>query len=500
MKKRAGIRLIGLLLAVLFALSPALRMPPARADEYSALYPENLEAGHLTASSAILIEADSGQVIFEKSPDTPMYPASTTKVLTIWLALTLAHQLPVPDSMANASEAVKYEEQLNTKFTVSQEAVNIAPDESSAKLAAGEEVALIDLCYAAMLPSGNDAANAIAEGLGGTRENYVNIMNSAAYSLGCTNTHFTNANGLHDNNHFTTARDMAILSRVAMQDETFRQIVSAPSHVMPRDNIYRKRTIENRNNFVAKPKDENKQERYYEGSTGIKTGTTEAAGNCLVASATRNGISLIAVVFNASSDYNRYVDARKLMDYGFSQFISTTVKEMYDQNPRTVDIRGFDLEDAQVGRLTLNLRLSSASEGKDLIVLTREQMDYWVQNFSSMTVTEFTREFKAPITEGEVMGTLTYYSEGEAPVVYDMVASRSIAARKQLAPSIEQIIADAENDPNPFPRITFELVFLYIILPAAGVWLFILALRALIRFLKAKRKVKAIKPSGRYYR
>ena len=479
MRQRKGTRIIGLLLAVLFAF-PAFSPLVARADDYDERYPEILEEGHLSAASAILIEAESGEVIFEKSPDQMMFPASTTKILTIWLALTLADP--------------------NQIITVSQEAVNIAPDESSAKLAAGEEVALIDLCYAAMLPSGNDAANAIAEGLGGTRENFVNLMNSAAASLGCTNTHFVNANGLHDEAHYTTARDMAILARVAMQNETFREIAAAPSHVMPKDNIYRKRTIENRNNFVAKPKDEDKQKRYYPDSTGIKTGTTEAAGNCLVASATRDGISLIAVVFNSGSDSSRYADARKLMDYGFAQFISTSIREIYALNPRVVDIRGFDLEDEQVGRLTLNLRLSSDSAGKDLIVMTREERDYWAQNFSSMTVTEFTREFKAPITEGEVMGKLTYYAEGEAPVVYDMVASRSIAARKQLAPSVEQIIADAENDPNPFPRITFELVFLYLILPLAALFFLVRLMRALIRFIKFKIKVRAVKPSGRYYR
>jgi len=492
-------RFLGLLLAALFAVS-LLPFSFAHADDYNEMYPELLEQGHLTASSVILIEADSGKVIFEKNPDTPMYPASTTKILTIWLALTLAHQLPVSEGMANASEQAIYEEQLNTKYTVSEAAVNIAPDESSAKLAAGEQVALIDLCYAAMLPSGNDAANAIAEGLGGTRENFVNLMNSAAVSLGCTNTHFVNANGLHDDMHFTTARDMAILARIAMQSEEFRTIVSAPSHIMPRDNIYRARTLENRNNFVVKSSDERKQSRYYPFSTGIKTGTTEAAGNCLVASATRDGINLICVVFNASSDASRYSDAKKLMEYGFSQFISTTIKEIYEQNPRVVDVRGFDLEDEQVGRLTLDLRLSQESTGKDLIVMTREEMEYWVQNFSSMTVTEFTREFKAPISAGEVMGTLTYYAEGEAPVVYDMIASRSIAARKQLAPSIEQIYADAENDPNPFPRLTFELVFLFVILPIAALILLIHLLKMLFRFIKAKRKVKAVKPSGRYYR
>ena len=489
MKSNAGIRVMALVLAALFALP--LFSPAARADDYDERYPEILDEGHLTASSAILIEGDSGKVIYEKNADQPAYPASTTKILTVWLALTLAERLE------GASMAAK----LDTRIPVSQEAVNIAPDESSARLAAGEEVALIDLCYAAMLPSGNDAANAIAEGLaGGSRDYYVDLMNSAASSLGCTGTHFVNPNGLHDENHFTTARDMAILSRVAMQNEYFRQIVGADSHVMPRDNVYRSRTIANRNNFVTQAEG-SKADRYYSGSTGIKTGTTSAAGNCLVASATRDGINLIAVVFNATTDTNRYVDARRLMDYGFSQFISVSVGELYAQNPRVVDIRGFDLADEQVGRLTLKLKKdSAASTGKDLLVMTRDEQAYWAQNFSSMTVTEFTREFRAPIQEGEVMGTLTYYGEDGNPVVYNMLASRSIAARAQLAPSIEQIIAAAENDPNPFPRLTFELVFLYGIVPAVSIYLLVRFSRAALRWIKSKRKMKAIKPTGRYYR
>lgn len=485
MKHGLGRRAMALLMAVLFALP--VFATPARADEYDARYPELLAEGHLSAGAAILIEADSGQVIFEKNADQVMYPASTTKILSVWLALTLAEDLP-GDS---------YEQKLQTKFTVSEHAVDLAPDESSAKLAAGEEVKLIDLCYAAILPSGNDAATAIAEGLGGSEENYAAMMNQAAYALGCTNTHFVNANGLHSENHYTTARDLAILSRVAMQNETFRQIVLSHEHVMSKDNKYRERSIVNRNQLVVKT--EGKEDRYYEDATGIKTGTTEAAGNCLVGSASRDGVNLISVVLGSASDTSRYTDTIKLLNYGFAQFISTSIAEIYMKNPRVIDTRGFDLADEQVGRLTLNLKKLDP-RATDLVVTTREQVDYWVQNFSSLTVTEFTRDFRAPIAEGEVMGTLTYYPENGNPVVYELTASRSIAAREQLAPSIEQIISAAENDPNPFPRVTFELVFLYLILPAVAIYFALRGIRSLHQFLKKKSKVKAFKPTGRYYR
>ena len=482
MKRGWAIRLMELAAAAVLMLCALF--PAALADEYDENYPELLSEGHLTASSVILIEADTGRVIFEKNPDQRMYPASTTKILTVWLALTMGESL---------------EDGLETRLPLSENAVNLAPDESSAKFAAGENVRLIDLCYAAILVSGNDAATAIAEGLGGSVESFAGMMNEAAYALGCYSTHFVNANGLHDENHYTTARDLATLSRIAMQNEDFRMIVSTPSYTLPKDNIYRARAIVNGNNFVAESKDENKKNRYYPDSTGIKTGTTSAAGNCLVASATRDGVSLIAVVLGSTSDTSRYEDAIKLMNYGFSQYLSTSIAEIYLRNPRVVDIRGFDLSDPQVGRLSLEIRLQSTGVS-DVIVTSREEMEYWVQNFSSYTVTEFTRELQAPITQGEVMGTLTYYNESGQPLIYDLVASRSIAAREQLFPSLDQLIADAENDPNPFPRITVELVALYLVLPVLSVIAAVRLLKALFRLIRKRKKVKAVKPTSRYYR
>jgi len=468
-------RWMGLLLAVLLCLP--VFAAPALADDYDPLYPELLAEGHLSAASAILIEAESGKVIFEKNAEQRMYPASTTKILTVWLALTMGD----PEQ----------------KYTVSENAVNLAPDESSAKLAAGEQVKLIDLCYAAMLPSGNDAATAIAEGLAGSVWNFALMMNQAAYSLGCTGSQFMNANGLHDEAHFTTARDMAILTRIAMQNETFKQIALASEYVLPKDNIYRARTIKNGNNLVAKA--EGKEKRYYEYATGVKTGTTSAAGNCLVASATKDGVSLISVVFGSTSDEARYTDTIRLMDYGFSQYLSTSIREIYAMNPRVVDVRNFDLEDPQVGRLPLTLRLIS-TDASDLIVTTRQQVDYWVQNFANLTVTDFTRELRAPITEGEVMGTLTYYPETGNPVVYELLAGRSIAAREQIAPTAEEIISAAMEDPNPFPRVTVELVVLYLLLPAAGIYVMIRLIRFLVAFIRKRIKVKAFKPTSRYFR
>ena len=482
MKQKVGVRLGALLLAALFCLPRHL--PFALADEYDPRYPENLAEGHLTATAAILIEQDTGEVIFEKNADERMYPASTTKIMTVWLALMMADSLP---------------EKEETKFPVSANAVNLAPDESSAKFAIGEEVRLIDLCNAAILVSGNDAATAIAEGLSGSVDAFVERMNNAAYALSCTSTHFVNANGLHDENHYTTARDMAQMAKVAMENEEFRIIVRRSEYTLPKDNIYRSRTIRNGNNFVAKPDEEKKQGRYYPYSTGIKTGTTSAAGNCLVASASHDGVSLIAVIFGATSDASRYEDAKKLMEYGFSQYESKTIEEIYNMNPRVVEIRGFSLDDPKVGQLELNIRLVTENVS-ELIIASKEELERWKQNFTSYTVTDFTRDLMAPVTAGEVMGTLTYYGSEGVPIVYELIASRSIAARENIAPSIEAIIAEAENDPNPFPRITAELVIIYLIMPAAAVYLAIRLLKKCLSLVAKRKKVKSYKPNSRYYR
>ena len=475
MMKGRATRLAAWLTAMLMLLCA---FAPAYADEYDPNYPEDLAPGHLNAASAILIEAESGKVIFEKDPDVRVHPASTTKIMTVWLALTMARE--------------------ETMITVSENAVNVAEDESSAKLQAGEEMRLIDLMYAAILLSGNDAATAIAEGVAGSVENFCYYMNQAAWAFGCSNTNFVNANGLTDENHYSTARDLATITKVAMENPTFRQIAGTVTYTLPKDNVYRSRDIVSGVKFI-KPA-EKESGTYYEYSTGIKTGTTDAAGRCLVASATKDGVSLIAVVMGCTTDNNRYYDAIKLMNYGFSQYKSTSIAEVYAMNPRVIDIQGFALDDPDVGRLELELRKVDSAV-KDLIVTSQDQIEYWVQNFNYVTVTEFTRPFRAPIAAGEVMGTLTYQPEdGGTPVVYELLASRSVAAREQLAPSIDQIILDAQNDKNPFPPITFELIFLHIILPAAAIWLLVKVLGFLRRRLKRHRRVKAHKPTARYYR
>lgn len=476
LKKRAGSgRLSALFFLTVLLVFHSLSYP-AKA-EYDAAHPEYLSADDLTASSAILIEADSGEVIFEKDADARMYPASTTKIMTAYLGL-----------MA---------ENIDDSVTVSSTAMDVPADSSVIPLAVGEQVTLRDLLYATMLKSGNDGANAIAEAISGSIPAFVQLMNNAAYSFGCTGTHFNNAHGYHDENHYTTARDMSIIARTAMQNDLFRDIVSKTTYTMPADNIFKERTLTTNNQFMQGGAESS---TYYADGIGIKTGNTGAAGYCYVGAAERDGIMLISVVFHATSDAARYTDTIKLMNYGFSQYVSVSIQDLYALNPKVVDISYYALTDENLGKLTLALKQVS-SEGSDHIVTSATNVDYLSRNLSSITITSYTREFSAPIEKGEVMGTLTYYNDNKEETVYELIATRSIERREKLAPSIDDIIAYTEADPNPFPRFTFDFAIKYIVLPVALIVLLVKLIKNIFRKGKKKKpRIHTVEPTERYYR
>lgn len=467
--------------AAAFLLCVSLLMPMGAAAESTSTYdptrPENLTPNDLTATSALLISLDTGEVIFEKNADQQMFPASTTKIMTSYLALQYGD--------------------LTATTIVSPTAMDIPSDSSKVPLAIGEEINLEDLIYATMLTSGNEGANAIAEAVTGSIPTFVDLMNSYAAALGCTGTHFNNPHGYHDEYHYTTARDLSIIARAAMQDERFREIVKTTSYVLPKDNVYSKRRLISNNLFLQNTEN---SKAYYEYGIGIKTGSMSAAGHCYVGAAEKDGVSLLSVVLNARSDLARYTDTIKLMEYGFSQYQNTNVSDLYAMNPKVVDISYYALDDENLGKLTLALRLNQTG-GDYSFTTTAERIDYLSSHLNDISVTTFTREFSAPIEAGEVMGTLTYTNEAGEETVFDLVATRDIKRRERLAPTLEDIAAYTEADPNPFPRFTFEFAMLYIALPIIGLLILIRLLRFLLRKgKKRKPKVHTVEPTERYYR
>ena len=407
----------------------------ADAIPWDSAHPEMLEPEMLYARSAILIEAESGDVLFEKNADEMLYPASTTKILTAYIALKMAD--------------------LNLDVvTVSQNAIDLVPPTyEKIPLKAGEKIRIQDLIAATLIKSGNDGANAIAEFMSGDIEHFALLMNNVADMLGCSSlTHFTNPSGVHDENHYTTVRDMAIIAAAAMREPLFADIVRKNSVDLPAtENGHAARTVVGRT-YILDPE----HSAYYPYCTGVKTGFTNAAGYCFVGSASKGGVDLISVVFYSSAS-GRWSDTRKLMEYGFTQIESITPESLYSENPRTIEIAGFDLSDSSHGQITLSIR--AVDPDRDMTVVGHKStIDAFRANFSEMTAVRWVKEFRAPVHTGDVMGILTFYSPLKGSAEYELVAPRSVAARTNAPPTLEQIEAYTRADKNPFPRFSFDLL------------------------------------------
>lgn len=247
--------------------------------------PDIIKPPPIQGASAALLWTNKNKIIAEKNGDSAIYPASTTKILTCIIALEEGHTL------------LKKEANISS-FSIKQDGtlLGISPD---------NPIILEQLLYGMMLVSGNDAASAVAETVGGEYHRFIQMMNEKANIIGCTNSHFSNASGLTNPTHYSTAVDMTKIAAYAMNNQMFRDIVSKKIYNM----TYVDGTVQlikNRNEFL--------DSKYY-GANGIKTGMTEAAGECLVASAERNGQLLIMSVYN---DEARWQDVQKWLNYGFS--------------------------------------------------------------------------------------------------------------------------------------------------------------------------------------
>ncbi|MFD2371581.1 D-alanyl-D-alanine carboxypeptidase family protein [Brevibacillus sp. GCM10020057] len=274
-----------ILLACLLALATALfgpGTPMASAEDAVKLSPDAL-----SGESAILIDATTGQVLFEKNPHERLYPASITKIATGIYAIEKGN----PDDIVTVSKKARYEE--GTRVYLGE----------------GEQVPLRKLEYGLLMHSGNDAATAIAEHMSQTTERFAEELNAyLREKVGVTETHFANAHGLHDPNHYTTASDMAKIARYAMRNPTFREIVG--TNRLPWNGREWKSELINHNKLL----------REYEGATGIKNGFTDQAMHTLVGSAKRGNTEFIAVTMKAGSSAYAYHDVTRMLDYGFANF------------------------------------------------------------------------------------------------------------------------------------------------------------------------------------
>ena len=246
------------------------------------------EEPQVVGETAVLMDAETGQVLYEKNADQKMYPASTTKMLTAIIAVEVG--------------------KLDEEVAVSDNADGT--EGSSIWLRKGEKLTLEDLLYALMLNSANDAAVAIAEHLAGSVDAFADIMNKTAAAYGAQNTHFTNPHGLPDENHYTTAYDLAVIARHALNNPTFAEIVQTKTKVIDRTQyVEPTMMLINHNRLLW----------LYDGAIGVKTGYTTEAQQCIVAAAQKDGRTLIAVVMKTQGQ-NIWTDAQRLLDYGFDNY------------------------------------------------------------------------------------------------------------------------------------------------------------------------------------
>ena len=462
------------------AITPTL---DPNAIAYDEEHPEILYPDQLYAWSAILIEAGSGEVIFEKDADTLRYPASTTKIMTVLVAL---------ENM--------YDEELDQMVVVSERAASISEQEegvTTLHLQAGEEISMRELMTATLIYSANDGAIAIAEAVGGTVEHFVEMMNETAQRYGCYDTHFTNPHGLHDGDHYTTAADLAVITRIAMQNGTFRDMISTQSITLSATNKHRSRTVNTTNQLFSPGTPEKPNRYYYPDIIGGKTGYTSMAQYCFAGVAARDGVELISVVMYAG-DNSRWRDTINLLNYGFAQYTSVSPVDLYNSNPISLQTSGYSLTDSLLGTLSLSCVPADSAAREARIIATYDEVEYMMANYRSMAFIDYSRDFTAPIQAGDVIGTLSWPLENGQVVTYNLVANRTVAARDNLPKTIEEIVAETDADTNPFPPFSVELVFDIMAILGATVGLYFL-----IRFLlfgRNRRRGRGPRVRSRYLR
>ena len=323
----------------------------------------------ISAESAILIEIDSGEILYEKNANAPMYPASTTKIMTALLALehlNLEDKITVPEDMGPADGSAMY-------------------------LLPGEVFTVRELLDGLLVKSANDAAVLLARTISGDIQSFATLMNQRAKDIGCTNTSFVNPNCLHDPSHTISAHDMALIAREAMKNATFRELVSQVNVTLDETpQTPEKRYFRNTNRFLWSTSKIIYNNEYipikYEVVDGIKTGYTGEAGNCLVSSGKKNNIRVISVVFKASG-YDVYRDSRLLLDYGFDNFEKKTLIK----------------KDTVLGSQPINYSSQGSLEygTKEDFVVPYLKSSLPVYNTKIML-----NDLKLPISKGDIVGKL----------------------------------------------------------------------------------------------
>lgn len=351
----------------------------------------------ITGTAAILIDADSGQVLYEKNAHDRRFPASTTKIMTALLAI----------------------ENLDMEAVITADAEAASMTGSRIHLAEGEQVKTLDLLYALMVESANDSAVALGKAVSGTVTDFAALMTKRAAEVGALNTQFTNTNGLPDENHYTTAYDLAMITKAAFAHQLFREVAATPAYTIPATNLREAREMKNSNLMLWDDEvrtDENGTQYMlkYEGTNGVKTGHTNAAGYCLVASVNRDGHELIGVVLGAA-EWMHFSDMHRIMDYGFGAYDSVVLVGTESLDKKVKVKRGELRKIPVILKKDLRVSLPAGTEPEKVEVeLTLE------------------KKYEAPVAQNQTLGKAEIFYNGKLLTTENVVAGQESPLREGI--------------------------------------------------------------------
>ena len=331
----------------------------------------------IKAKSVVLMEPNTGKVLYESNSDEKLPPASITKIMSLLLVMEAIDRGDIS---------------LETVVTASEHACSMGG--SQIWLEPGETMTVNDLLKAAVIASANDACVALGETVAGSEEGFVALMNERANELGMTNTHFVNCTGLDAEEHLTTAYDVALMSSALIKHDLIKDYSTVWMDTL-RDG---KSELVNTNKLV----------RFYEGTTGLKTGTTSTARYCLSATAERNGLELVAVVMAGESSNDRFGGAKKLLDYGFANYNYSSIDAGLEEKPKIQVLKGTQKTVEILPQGTLNVLLPKTASG----------------NIERKTV--LSDSVTAPVKKGDILGTVTVTLNGEQLGEIALVAKEDV--------------------------------------------------------------------------
>ncbi|MBR1969308.1 MAG: D-alanyl-D-alanine carboxypeptidase [Clostridia bacterium] len=417
-----------ILIMIIFAINVSLVGATNISNEETLAQEETVKNDKLSAKSSnvILLDLNTGSVLYEKKSKNKIFPAEITEIMTAVVVLENANL----EKLYEASETAL---------------ANISEGDSKMGIITGEKLSVRQLLHGMILASAADASNVLAEGVGGSTEEFVAMMNKKATEIGMKNTNFTNPTGAHDERHYSTTRDMAILARYAMSIPEFCEIVKTQSYtITPTEKSKSERKIINRNHFVSSLL---RADYYYKYSTGIKTGYTAEAKSCIAASAKKGNTELLCLIFGAKTEENvaiSFVDCKNMFDYVFSNYSSVKIVS----------------ED----KIVAQTKLVNSRRTKKVILKAGKSLEALKDN--KVEKSEITYKDKvpssvsAPIEEKQEIGIREYFLNGVSVGCIPLVADKNYTF-DPVAYFINKIIAFIKS---PWLFITIFVVVVLLIL------------------------------------